>query len=61
MLTGILRVRHVPRVPVVSGELPLLTERDKRRICAEQEERKKRLAALLAESNVFRQDHDDHH
>jgi len=56
MLASLLQPRHTPRVPITTGELPITPEHERRRICEEQQERKRRLAILLAESSVFRQE-----
>lgn len=63
VLSGLLRSRHLPRIPIITGALAIILtpEGEKRRICAEQQERKRRLDMLLAEASVFRQEPHEQH
>ena len=61
MLSDLFRSRRIFEIPIVTGPLTITPEGEKRRICAEQQVRKRRLETLVADATVFRQEHDDHH
>lgn len=61
MLIGILTPRQsaVPVKPP-TGPLPITPEWQRKRICEQQADQRRRLDALLAEAQVFRQESHDH-